>query len=347
MRNVAALIGDRENPLEANFEGDLDRTSPEVGDRAEVSPVGNGDALPFRGKTGKITGVFKKFGKTVGYEVALKGTRITGTCKDFYVGSCNVLEDVQPPTATSVAVCAALGHWNQPRTYWGPMIDGLENLCFELAGVVQFLTVNVRSEGWSFYIQEPMGTCTVVDCSVRFHDNYWTLMTAVYPLRSSAPTGDGFVVLGSPDHWTRTYLWAGFVAKHFPTWENAVSDLRERASVTQGLVQPYFLKLLPEVLNAHEELIGAPQNVTKISVGVSRVRLKPGTLAMTEAPSDRRPYTVITLAPRAVSPKNDVFHHSILHELIHYAVANRGGEPHNKNFHLLAEALGLKPEYRN
>ena len=352
MKVASTLIGDRENPLEADTEVEILRDDPAVGQRAEVTFVAGGDAFSHRGKTGKITGVYRRYGVVVGYEVEIEGKRYTGTRKDFYVRPLNIIEDPQPPTATSAAVKGALVHWAEARTYWRPLIDGLENFCFDLAGVTKKVVLKVfaRDEGgmWRFFIEEPMGTSTVVDCRISFHDNYWTLLTAVYPSREPVPPPDAdHVELGAEDHWTRTYLWTGCIAKHFPVWADAVENLRERASVTRELLHPTFGKTLARVIEAHEKMYGPLANPTPLSVGLSVVRLMPGTVAMTEPATDRKPYTTITLSPEVVTPKNDLFNQTVLHELIHYAVASRGGEAHNADFNRLAEALGLRPEYRD
>jgi len=346
MKSAATLIGDRENPLEADLDVDVVRDDPRVGKRVEVSPVAGGDSFGHRGQPGEITGVFYRYGEVVGYEVEVKGQRLVGTRKDFYTDPLNVLEDVQPPTATAAGVAGALSRWNQPRTYWRPLIDGLESFCFELAGVTQTLTVHVHSDGWSFYDPEPMGTSTVVDCFARFHDNYWTLLTAVYPSRSPVPEGEDYFVLGSEDHWIRTYLWTGVIAKHFSVWTDAHTGLRKRYEVTQALLRPTAEMALPKIEAAHDRLFGPLENPTPLSVGVSLVRLKPGTVAMTEPATDRKPYTTITFSPEVVTPKGDLFSQTVLHELIHYAVASRGGDAHNEKFMTLAKALGLRPEYR-
>lgn len=351
-REAATLIGDRENPLEADPAVDVVRDAPEIGQRVEVSPVAGGDTFDQRGAVGKVTGVFYRFGEVVGYEAEIKGKLFTGSRKDFYIGMNNVLEGVQPPTATSAAVKGSLVHWGEARTYWRPLIDGLENFCFELAGVTKKVVLKVfaRDEGgmWRFFIEEPMGTSTVVDCRISFHDNYWTLLTAVYPCREPVPTPDAdHVELGSEDHWTRTYLWTGAIAKHFPVWADALENLRLRVNVTRKILIPTFLRTLPKVISAHEKEIGPLSNPTEISVGLSTIRLRPGTVAMTEPATDRKPYTTITLSPEVVTPKNDLFRQTVLHELIHYAVASRGGEAHNDDFIKLSEVLGLRPEYRD
>jgi hypothetical protein len=342
-KTAGVLIGDRENPLEADVV-DVIRDSPLIGKRAEVSPAGGGDTMNFRGKTGEITGVFMRFGKVVGFEVDIKGTKLSGTLKDFYVDPHNVLEDVQPPTAVSVAVREALSHWREQRTYWKPFLDGLEQLCFELAGVTHVVGVEVQQGCWTFHIPDPMGMSTSVRCSVCFHDNYWTMSTSVFPRRAGIP--EGIHVLESSDHWERTYLWVGAVASHVPEWADALDHLRARAEVTRRIVIPTMVKQLQTVKDNHLRLFGELENPTPISMGISTVRLKPGTIAMTEPPTDRKPYTVITLSPEIVKPRDELFSQTIMHELIHYAVASRGGEPHNKEFHALAEATGLKPKYR-
>lgn len=353
MKAASILIGDRESPLEADLKADLCRESSEIGERAEVSPCGGGDLSGKQGKFGAITGVLKRYGRVVGYEVEIGKARTTGAKKDYYVEQC-VLEDVQPPTATSVAVREVLSHWNQQRDYWGPMLDGLENLCFELASVTQELIVEYAAGGWKFYIPDPMGMSTVADCRVAYHDNVWTLMVGVYPLRSpysEVRSRKDVRVLGHEDHWERVYLWTeavagGMIALQRLPWKKTLKGLRKRHHLTREHLRTQIGTTLPKVIAAHTKLIGPPKNVTRVSVGVSRVRLRPGTVALTEPPTDRRPYTVITLSPNACSD-SDYFSQVCLHESIHLVVASRGGEPHNDQFQLLAKALGLNPEYRD
>jgi len=360
-RLAGSMVGDRENPLEADLGADLCREDPLIGERAEVSPCGGGDLYGKQGQFGPITGVLKRYGRIVGYEVELDKTRYTGTRKDLYVEQC-VLEDVQPATPTSVGVREVLSHWNRQRDYWGPMLDGAENLCFELASVTQEVLLALPGSdlqeggggGWKFYVPEPMNMTTTVDCRVAYHDNVWTLMVAVYPIRTpytELRQGGGVVVLGHEDHWERTYRWTEAVATALIQtcglpWQDALAGMRKRAFVTREFLRPTVGMTLPKVIAAHTKLLGPPKNVTPLSVGISRVRLRPGTVALTEPPTDRRPYTVITLSPNA-GKDADYFSQVCLHESIHLVVASRGGEPHNENFQALAKALGLKPEYRD
>jgi hypothetical protein len=353
MKTASTLIGDRESPLEADLNSDLCREAPEIGERAEVSPCGGGDLADKKGKFGTITGVLKRYGRVVGYEVEINKTRTTGAKKDYYVEQC-VLEDVQIPTFTSVGVREVLSHWNRQRDYWGPMIDGLENLCFELASVTQELIVECLVGGWKFYLPDPMGMTTTVDCHIAYHDNIWTLLVGVYPSRESyaeVRKREHVRVLGHEDHWERTYLWTdmvamGMIALNGLPWKETLLGLRRRMHITREYLRVQIGNTLPKVVTAHAKLIGPPKNLTPVSVGISRVRLRPGTVALTEPPTDRRPYTVITLSPNACSD-SDYFSQVCLHESIHLVVASRGGEPHNDQFQLLAKALGLNPEYRD
>jgi hypothetical protein len=354
-RLAGSMVGDRENPLEADLKADLCRESPLIGERAEVSPCGGGDLHGKQGEVGPITGVLRRYGRVVGYEVELGKTRYTGTRKDFYVEQC-VLEDVQPPTPTAVGVREALSHWDKQRDYWGPMLDGLENLCFELAAMTQEVLLHVPKEGggWKFYVPDPMNMTTVVDCRVAYHDNVWTLMVAVYPTRTAYTElrqSEAVVVLGHEDHWERTYRWTEAVAVALMQtcglpWQDALKGMKKRAFVTREYLRAQVGMTLPKVVATHTKLLGPPKNVTRLSVGVSRVRLRPGTVALTEPPTDRRPYTVITFSPTA-GRDADYFSQVCLHECIHLVVASRGGEPHNEGFQALAVALGLKPEYRD
>lgn len=352
-RLAGSMIGDRENPLEADLGADLCRENPLIGQRAEVSPCCGGDLYGRQGEFGPITGVLKRYGRIVGYEVELDKSRLTGTKKDLYVEQC-VLEDVQPATPISVGVREALSHWNKQHDYWGPMLDGLENLCFELASMTQEVVLLCDEGGWKFCVPEPMNMTTVVDCHVAYHDNVWTLLVAVYPLRkpyAELRQEEGAVVLGHEDHWERTYRWTeavaiSMIAKCGLPWQDALAGMKKRAFVTRDYLRAQVGNTLPRVIAAHTKLFGTPKNVTRLSVGVSRVRLRPGTVALTEPPTDRRPYTVITFSPTA-GKNADYFSQVCLHESIHLVVASRGGEPHNDNFQTLAQVLGLKPEYRD
>jgi hypothetical protein len=348
MRRASVLIGDRENPLEADLKADLCREAPEIGKRAEVSPVAGGDLSGLHGKFGPITGVLKRYGRTVGYEVDIDNVRTSGSKKDYYVDQC-VLEDVQPQTPTSVGLREALSHWRGSRDYWGPMLDGLENLCFELASMTRGVKFLPQKEGWKFFVPEPVGTASVIDCRVSHHENYWTLMVGIYPCRGSFEDLEGFF-LSDKDHWLRTYKWAEAVALHMVSeglpWMESLVGMKNRRYMTESFLIPVMGETLPRVVKMHTELYGPPKNLTPISVGVSRVRLKPATVALTEPPTDRHAYAIITLSPQACSDEA-FFRQVSLHESIHYVVAVRGGDPHGERFQTLAQRLGLNPEYRD
>jgi len=85
-----------------------------------------------------------------------------------------------------------------------------------------------------------------------------------------------------------------------------------------------------------------------ISIGCSRVRLTAGSIGLTEPPTDRRPYTVISIGPDAFDKGLQYIQQVVLHECIHIVVANvHEEEPHNELFNQLADKCGLKPEHRD
>jgi len=335
MRRASVLIGDRENPLEADL-------------KAEVSPVAGGPLVGLHGQFGVITGVLKKYGRIVGYEVDLNNDRKTASKKDFYVDQC-VLEDVQPQSPTSVGLREALSHWRGAHDYWGPMIDGLENFCFELASMTRGVKFLPQKDGWKFFVPEPMGTVSVVDCKVSHHENYWTLMSSIYPLRSAFSEIEG-ILLGDKDHWLRTYKWTEAVALHMIgeglPWAGSLQGMKQRRMMTEEYLIPTIGQTLPRVVGMYAQLYGEPKNLTPISAGISRIRLRPATVALTEPPTDRHAYTIITLSTKACEDEA-FFRQVCLHESIHYVVAIRGGNPHGEQFQTLAQKLGLNPEYRD
>ena len=115
-------IGDRSLPLEVDVDSEPVREGELVGRRVEVSRIAGGDLLDVRGKIAVITGLFKKFGQIVGYEAKIKDKLYSGSLKDFYVHR-EYLEDIQPPTATSVSLREGLSHWQVQRDFWHNQVD--------------------------------------------------------------------------------------------------------------------------------------------------------------------------------------------------------------------------------
>jgi hypothetical protein len=339
-------VGDRELPLEADIESDMVRDDPFVGERIQVSPVAGGDLLPFRGSTGTISGVIRRFGDPVGYEAVVKGTARVGPCKDFYIGR-EVLEGVQPPTAASAALRSVLSHWNEQRTYWGPFTDGLELLCFELASATDTAYPISHPWGWQFVVPGNLGDLTVIDCSVSSHDNVWTMSTSVYPTRTNEFSAD---VPPIPDHWARVFIWEELVASHMVEWGfqwgDALKGIQSRSKATREVLRPLLGAQLEAVLVVRDQMFPGMHDPGPVSVGFSRVRLSPGTVGLTEMPTDRRPYSVVSVSPSATRSL-DYLQQVVLHEAIHLAVGSRGGDPHSDIFNALAAKMGLKPEYRD
>ena len=345
-RAVSLSVGDRDLPLEADLDTEIERDSDLVGQPTEVSPVAGGDLVPLRGKPGRILGVVRRFGAVVAYEVEIGGKVKVGSAKDFYVGR-EVLEDIQPPTATSVSLRQALAHWSGQRTYWGPSTAGIESLMFALASATPAALVKPNSEGFRVAVPDPRGERAVVNCSLVHHDNFWTVSSAVYPERRPVENP-----LRIADHWGRVFAWGeivaqGMVGQGFP-WEKSLKGMRLRAIASLKILRPLFIRELTRVNEVKKRLgVTTPSfSPQGMSIGFSRVRLKPGTIGLTEPPSDLRPYTVISVSPEAMKSE-DYLQQVVLHEAIHIGVGSRGGDPHNEEFNAVAKALGLEPKYRD
>jgi hypothetical protein len=341
-------IGDRTLPLEA-AEEDVRRKHRLVGKRAEVSPAAGGDLFDKRGKNGSIIGVLVRLGVVIGYEVELGEKSYVGSKKDFYIER-QLLEDIQPPTPTSQAIREGLSHWAEQRDYWGPSLGGIESVCFALASVTPQAAVEVLDGGWQFKVPEPQGVgrYTSVECrTVMQPSNIWTMSRMVYPT-----VGEEFEALRIPDHWARVFDWSfvigsGLLQQGYP-WEGALRGLALRAKASAEILRPLFIVTLGKALEAREELfpdsndlIGGPNSM---SVGFSKIRLPPGTVGLTEQPTDRRPYTVVSISPAACKSL-EYLKQVVLHECIHIAVASNGGAPHNDMFRALGAKLGLNPKY--
>jgi hypothetical protein len=344
VKEASHAIGDRDLPLEVD-PADIIREGRELGFPAEVSPVAGGDLTKLKGKKGTVSGLIHRFGVLVGYEVRIGDQAYLGTCKDFYVGR-KILEDVQPPTAQSASIRSALSHWDQQRTYWGTSTEGLELLCFELASAVDRAFPITQDSGWEFVIPDRQAW-SVMCCNAIPHDNVWTLGVSVYPTGPTAYEGE---VEPINDHWGRVFVWSELIAQGMLEygfqWEDALKSIQNRAEATRTIVMPLFDKMMTQAKEVASSMYPELTDPGNVSVGVSQIRLSPGTVGLTEPPTDRRPYTVVSISPNALKTL-DYLKQVLLHECIHIVVQTRGGEPHNERFHALAERLGLDRKYRD
>ena len=330
-------IGDRESPLEANPNQDISRSDPLVGEICEISPFAGGSVESLVGKGGKISGVIKRLGRLVGYEVSINNKTYLTSLKDIYVKR-QILEDVQAFSPMACALREALAHWGTQRDYWGPCIDGVEALCFELASVTPVAKIIKTDRGWQFHIPEPIeGQKTVVDCLFAPHDNFWTMMVAVYSERGSVEDPPEAIL----DHWARTFSWTHQIVSGMNNWEEALEGLKKRATITSQQLRPLLYGCLGKAIREQKKIAGEASTVPVggVSIGLSLVRLQPRTLGLTEPPTDRRPYTIMSISPDAAA-KNSLLQ-VVLHECVHVAVGIRGGDLHNDDFKKLAVAVGL------
>ena len=346
-------IGSRSLPLESDVTVDIRHESPMVGKVIEVSDIAGGPLMPYRGDKVEVLGVILRYGQTVGYQVRLvkKDEILVGTTKDFYVGRCFV-EDFQPPTAISAAVRSALEHWNTQRDYWHEDTSGLEALMFDLASVATQAGLACFPWGWEITIPSPMPRDLVhVRCPAFVHDDFWTTAALVTPYRDRRdllPSSPRVIT----DHWSRVYVWSYTMAKGMAEqgfrWAKATQDIARRAVASRKILAPLFDTAMERVAQAREEITGEGLDLYpgSISAGFSKVRLKPGSIGLTEPPTDRRPYTVISVSPDAIKDRG-YLEQVVLHECIHIAVDSEGGPPHNDLFHAISDRVGLDPEYRD
>lgn len=344
MKNSSVPVGDRDLPLEVD-EADITREGGEMGQAVKVTPVAGGDLLDLRGKSGVVSGMIHRYGILVGYEVRIGERAYLGTKKDFYVGR-EVLEDIEPPSAQSASVQGALVHWEKPRTYWGEFTDGLELFCFELASATDKAFPIPTCKGWEFAIPDGLSWTTVC-CPAFPHGNVWTLGTAVFPAGVNAYEGE---VEAIDDHWGRVFVWSELIAEDMLEqgfkWEAALKSIRMRAIATREVVHPLFDKTMDYVLGEAREMFPGLTDPGPVSIGVSNIRLAPGTVGLTEPPTDRRPYTVVSISTKAFSSIH-YLKQVVLHECVHIALQSRGGDPHAEPFQQLAEKVGVEPKYRD
>lgn len=338
-------IGDRSQPVEMDVEGDVVREGDPVGKRVEISSVAGGDLRDLRGQTGTVTGLYVKYGVLVGYEVEINGASRHATLKDVYIDR-EYLEDIQPPTATSVGIGTSLSHWNSQRDYWHNQTDGVEALCFDLASATPRALIDFNSQGWRFLIPSMMPEDrVVVSCHSPLHGNYWSLGVIAYPERK-ALIPDPLRLEG---HWQRVFSWTyrivrGMAQRGYP-WNAEAVALRAKASAL--ILQPLVQEIFEGCLEAKREMFG-PFSLPPgyIDAAFSRVRLPAGTVGLTEPPTDQRPYTILSISPEAAKDPH-YLRQVVLHECIHLVVASEGGEPHDKEFTALAQKLGLEKKHRD
>lgn len=347
MKTAGYSIGDRVLPLEADVEKDFSTEHPLVGKVAEVSCIAGGELLHLQGKNGKVKVVLKRLGVVVGYGVEIDSKVYFGSLKDFYVDRV-VLEDIEVPTPTSEALTEGLSHWGQPRTYWGTQTAGVESLMFEVAAVTPRARIEAQPGGWKILVPDPMpGRYAVVDCRVASHGTFWTLAVMVYPELGELEEPELV-----QDHWDRTFLWTyqaiQIMMAQGMAWKDGLKNLSLRVAVTVKILRPTLEVALARCLEAKKQLTGQAPTYPpgSISAGVSPVRLKAGTVGLSEPPTDRRPYAVLSFGAEAAKSR-DYFNQVVLHEALHAAIYSNGGPPHGKEFQELAAIVGIKEKYRD
>ena len=347
------LIGDRLLPLEADKTNDIIFQHPLVGTRVEVSSAANGSFN--KGDIGLVKGVYTRFGNVVGLLVSIDGKFHSGSLKDFYVTK-SLLEDTCVPTPFTQSIKECVKHFLTQHDYWITHTDGIESFCFEMSSVTDgCMNITTNPHGFMMYGQntQPQDITKVIG-NMQPHNNHYTMNVMVINERQnecSARNNHGYV----QDHWMRTYKYTheivtGLIEQGYP-FQAALNNLNHRIVATTNILQPLLEKNLEKVLTAYQELgLGDKPNIylKGISIGCSNVRLTPGSIGLNEPPTDRRPYTVISVGADAFDKDIKYVQQIVLHECIHLVVANvHDQQPHNELFNQLAELTGLEEEYRD
>lgn len=342
---VSLSFGDRHHPFEGDLDADIALIDPMVGKTIEVSDIAGGSLSQYKGRRATIDGVLYRLGVPVAYRVKIEGgPTLTGSAKDFYMDRC-LVEDAQPATPMSAALREGLSHWNEQRDYWHEDLSGLEAMSFAVASITAQAGIAVEGTTWMYTVPELMpSNIAQVRCSAFLHNSYWTVSTAVVPLRSKLPP-----VSTIPDHWNRTFLWTLQIAEQLLkqgwAWDFPIQQLKYRMKATKEVLRPMVSEAMSKCVAARKQIEGKVPEILPISAGFSQVRLKAGTIGLTEPPSDRRPYTVLSVAPSALKDK-EYLKQVVLHECVHIVVASNGGPPHNELFMEIADMVGLAPQHR-
>lgn len=360
---ASEAIGDEEFPLEVDL-SQVDRGHEHVGKLVEISPHANDVLAPFIGERTPITGVFVKNSQIAAYEVKFKGKIYWAPKKDFYLKWLYV-EDVWLHSARSIEVRATLAHWEGQRDYYGPVWDGVEAVCFELAKLTDTLAVEApdtvwhkypsstredpEGKDWRYVLKDRNGP-VAVNCHSTLHDFVWTLATTVHNTRDIDPMQ--LNLIGAPEHWDRTIIWLvetmRVLSKQGFKYTAQKRYAQERLDAGKGL-KSMRNRVLPQVLNAYKRLYGKAPKLPAggIHVGYCGIRLEPDALALHEAWSDQRDYSILTVHPKVM--KDTELRKAVLHhELIHYVQEERCiSKTHGKEFHRMADELGLPKKYRD
>lgn len=367
MKRDAREIGDYQFQLEADLEQDIRYDHPLVGQRVEISPYACESLKRHRGEPADVVGVILKHGRVVGLKVKIKeGAVFHSPKKDFFIER-SMVEDVHIDTAQAEHIRTVMSHFSVQRDYMGPVWDGIELFHFELAKAVTAVGVEAAgcykyptskrpgSDGqdWRLVTQHP--TPVVINCHSLLHDGVWTLNTTIYSSREARRPQ---IVVQSKDHWQRTMMWTGALARalmtsgydHKKTLQNLAKTLQglaRRRAVSAKLTAAGFHRVVPKIKKVYRELCGQEPVCLPFSVGVSPIRVQPNHIALYEPPSDVMPYGIVTVKPRAL--KDDIYlKHVVTHELIHHVLATSGDYTiHGDLFNAVAAAMGIPREFRD
>lgn len=340
---------------------DLSRDHKLVGKHVEVTPYATGPLKDLIGKAGKVKGVFLKRGQIAGYEVKIEGEKYRAPKKDFFLKR-SFVQDIHLDSAQACHIRDILSHWTKQHDFYGTSWHGVEAFHFDLAKATD--RAAVESVGWYRYpssfrpdqdgkdwrlVVPGRNSCTAVNCHSLLHDGVWTMNTTIYSTRQINQRR--LPVIHHPDHWTRVLLWTRQVAwalsqdGHYD-YSEEIREINQRLRINVSL-QKIIRRLYPKIEKAYQKVMGAPEYVPELSVGVSSWRIEPDHVGLYEPPTDEHAYGVLSIHPKSLKDMSylkDV----LTHEMIHYIMSSVDVEdPHGDNFQEIARVLGLPQKYRD
>lgn len=338
MRKKAKKIGERHFPLEVS-EDEVKREHDLIDSVVEVSPFASPHLQEHIGKSGKICGIFERWGQVAGYEIACEGEVLLGTKKDFYIGR-NLLRNPHLQSSQALRIREGLSEWLACPDFVKGDLASVQAFFWDLASLTSSLSVSLTwtddsNSLWEFQVPSTQDD-VVVKSSNSAHDGVWSLSVQVYSTREEAKEP----VIEHADHWSRTLLWTHRCLE-------LVGAKREKYRIAVLLSQNSKLtrlaqKVFPEIAQAYGRLYEEAPKTPPLSLGFSDWRVQPGHVGLYEPPTEVRPYGVLSIHPKALKKGAQYLTQVVKHELIHYAMAEVPFEdPHGEEFQRLADMIGL------
>lgn len=302
-----------------------------------------------------------RHGQPESYEVLLAdGGKATVPTTSIYLDK-RWIHDTHIHTLHALSVREGMKDWDRTREFYGSAWEGVELFYHRLAAFAP--RASFVSPGWHKYpdstrsdkdaktwrlvLQSPdMREPTVVHLFSVMHDKVWTLNSAIFSTREVDATKLRY--LGDDDdHWQRVYDWvigtATVLQQDGYDYSQVILEYRRRAAASLLLTD--MALRIGQTIASH---VKSSKPAPPVSVGYSNVPLPAGAVAAYSAPLPHRPYSTISINPRA-QRNRDYVDQIVRHEMIHRALGGTccGEDPHGEKFQELADLIGLDPEYRD